>query len=126
MYFKIAMGKAKSAEEKLKIFMDELKSKPEITLYIWLDLGNGSYENIGYVKFSLKELLQSKEIENVEKQFFDFTKKKRISYNCKVAQLQKKVISAIVPSSNTRLYFSFWFMPMVPGSESKLGELANF
>ena len=49
-----------------------------------------------------------------------------VTHICKVAHLSKQVVCALVPSSNTRLHFSFWFMPTIAGSERKIGELSDF
>ena len=108
MYFKISLDKNEADPKFYEELKNNLKSKSEITAYVWLDLQNGQFENIGYVNCSLSELNgQLAE----EKSFYDFELKKAVKHYCRVAGLRKRVVSSMIDNSNTHLNLSFYLMP---------------
>jgi hypothetical protein len=122
MYFKIALEKG----EKDPGFFDEvravLKSTPEIVLYVWLDLGNGQCENIGYSKCTLSEL-QDQMLE--EKGFYDFENKVQVKRLCRVVNARRRVVSSTLDNSNTHLNVSFWLIPDYPTEKIDVSELVK-
>lgn len=105
--------------------MEQLRSKPTITLYIWLDFKNGEYRNIGYIKFSLNGLA-TKRPKLIQKSFYDFQQKKMVILNCEHFELREKVISAISAGSSSNMTFSVYFMPNLNKKYVKLSQLEDF
>ena len=108
MYFKISLDKDETDPKFYEELKGSLKSKAEITCYVWLDLQNGSFENLGYCSCSLSELQGQL---GEEKSFYDFENKKLVKYTCRVATLKKRVVSSMLENSNTTLNLSFYLMP---------------
>lgn len=110
LYFKIPISGDLNEKKAVQKMHEELKSKPIVTLYLWLDLKNGSNENVGFLRFCIGDLFDS-EIQSMEKTFTDLKKRKKVSRICRVAHLKRKVVSSLISSGNTQLNFSFWLMP---------------
>lgn len=108
MYFKISLDKDEKDPKFYEELKSNLKSKAEITCYVWLDLQNGTCENIGYCSCSLSELNGQL---GEEKSFYDFENKKLVKKICRVATIKKRVVSSMIENSNTSLNFSFYMMP---------------
>lgn len=122
MHFKISMDKDERDPKFYEELKNYLKSKAEITAYVWLDPKNGGFENIGYCKCTLAEIAAGF---MDEKGFYDFENKAQVKKNCRVATVKKQVISSIVESSNTFLNLSFYLFPDYPQDKLDVAELTK-
>lgn len=122
MYFKISLDKQPNDPKFYEEVKNYLKSRSEITFYVWLDLQNGSYENIGYANCSLSELNGAL---GEEKSFYDFENKQEVKYKCRVVEVRKRVVSSMVDSANTHITFSFYLMPDYAPEKIDFSELTK-
>jgi hypothetical protein len=122
MYFKISLEKSPKDPKFYEEVKSYLKSRPEIVVYVWLDLQNGSYENIGYMKCNLAEI-QGQLPE--EKGFYDFENKKQVKFMCRTASVRKRVVSSLIDSANTFILLNFYLMPDYDVKKLDVGDLTK-